>query len=307
MLRRLVPATAVSALLIVGLTGCGAQHSQASDCSAQLSPGALSNNVTVLGEFGTAPEVSVPDDIEISETQRTIVGEAEDRSRVADEGSLVSVNMAFFDAATGDELYASPVFSGQGTSPEFLMVDEDMANPLSESVRCTAVGDRVVLALSPEDGAEIATQLGGTAESSVVAVLDVVAASPLAASGPVQGLPSGYPAVVTNDEGRPGIVLPPREAPEGISSATRVLGDGEKVTAENNVVGQVLSVGWGGEQRTNTWESGLVALGTEAQIEQSGYTFRGELTGKTVGSQVVIIDNSAGDPQVVVVDILGAS
>ena len=307
MLRRLVPATAVATLLFAGLTGCSAQHSQASECSAQLSPGVLSNNVTVLGEFGTAPEVSIPEDVEISDTQRTIVGEAEDRSRLADEDSLVSVNMAFFDAATGDQLYASPVFSGQGTSPEFLMVSEDMSNPLSEGVRCAAAGDRVVLALSPDDGAEISTQLGGTAGAAVVAVVDVVATSPLAASGPVQGLPSGYPAVVTNEEGRPGVVLPPRAAPEGISSATRILGDGAEVTAEQNVVGQVLSVGWNGEQRTNTWESGLLALGTEEQMEQSGYTFRGELTGKTVGSQVVVIDNSTGDPQVVVVDILGAS
>ena len=307
MLRRLVPATAVATLLIAGLTGCGAQQSQASDCLAPMSSGALSNNVTVLGEFGTAPEVSVPKDIEISETQRTIVSEAEDRSRVAEEGSLVSVNMAFFDAASGDQLYASPVFSGQGTSPEFLLVAKDTANPLSEGVRCAAAGDRVVLAIAPEEGAEIAAQLGGTADSAVVAVLDVVTTSPLAANGAVQGLPSGYPAVVTNDEGRPGIVLPPREAPEGISSASRIVGDGAKVTAENNVVGQVLSVGWDGEQRTNTWESGLVALGTEEQIAQSGFTFRGELTGKTVGSQVVIIDNSTGDPQVVVVDILGVS
>lgn len=307
MLRRVVPATAVATLLIAGLTGCGAQQSQASDCAAQLSPGVLSNNVTVLGEFGTVPEVSIPKDIEISDTQRTIVAEAEDRTRVADEDSLVSVNMAFFDAASGKQLYASPAFSGAGTSPEFLMVSEDMANPLSEGVRCAAAGDRVVLALSPADGADIAAQLGGTAESAVVAVVDVVATSPLAASGPVRGLPSGYPAVVTNDEGRPGIVLPPREAPKGISSATRIAGDGAEVSAENNVVGQVLSVGWDGEQRTNTWESGLVALGTEEQMAQSGYTFRGELTGKTVGSQVVIIDNSTGDPQVVVVDILGAS
>ena len=307
MLRRLVPATAAAALLLAGLTGCAAQQARAADCEPTLEPGALSDNVTVLGEFGTAPEVSVPDDIDILASQRTVVDAADAGGEVAREQSLVSVNMAFFDAASGEQLYASPAFSGAGDAAEFLLVSEDLANPLSEAVRCTTAGDRVVLALSPEDSAQIAMQLGGTPDASIVGVIDVVEAAPLAARGPARGLPSGYPAVVTNAEGRPGVVLPPREAPAGVSSAVRVAGDGERVEASDNVIAQVLTVGWDGVQRLNTWDTGLVALGTEEQTEQSGYTFRGELTGKTVGSQVVVVENRDGDAQVVVVDILGTN
>ncbi len=307
MLRRLVPATAVVTLLLAGLTGCGAQQAPSADCAPTLEPGALSDNVTVLGEFGDVPEVSIPEDIEILSSQRTIVDEAEDRSVVAGEDTLASVNMAFFDAASGEQLYASPAFASGDEAPEFLMVAKDMANPLSEAVRCAAPGDRVVLAMSPADSAQIAAQLGGTPDASVVGVIDLVEAAPLVAQGSARGLPSGYPAVVTNDEGRPGVVLPPREAPAGVSSAERIIGDGDEVSAQDDVVAQVLSVGWDGEQRLNTWDTGLVALGTEEQIEQSGYTFRGELTGKTVGSQVVIVENRDGDAQVVVVDIVGIS
>ncbi|WP_449280718.1 peptidylprolyl isomerase [Leucobacter sp.] len=307
MLRRLVPATAAVALLLAGATGCSAQRA-AADCEPQFEPGALSDSVTVLGGFGEAPQISAPEQAEILTSQRTVVQEAEDRSGAADEGTLVGVNMAFFDSGSGEQLYQSPGFAEAGQSPEFLLVSADTANPLSEAVRCTVPGDRVVLAMSPEESAQFGMQLGTAVEAPIVGVIDTVSTSPLAASGPVRGLPSGYPAVVTDDEGRPGIVLPPRPAPAGTQSAVRISGSGEEVAADDNVIAQVLSVGWDGEERTNTWESGLIAIGTEDQIEESGHTFRGELTGKTVGSQVVIIDHEQGEEaQVVVVDIIGVN
>lgn len=307
MLRRLVPATAVAALLIAGATGCSAQQAADADCTPTMKPGALSDNVVVLGEFGQAPQVSVPKDAEIVSTQRTVVGEATDRGVIASEQSLVGVNMAFFDGASGEQLYQSPGFAAPDQAPEFLMVSEDMANPLSEAVRCAAVGDRVVLALSPEEGAQLAGQLGGKPGSAVVGVIDVATASPLAAKGAVRGLPQGYPAVVTDETGQPGVVLPPRAAPAGTSSATRIAGEGVEVAADSNVIGQVLSVGWDGQITQNTWTEGLAALGTEDQIAQSGNTFRAELTGKTVGSQVVVVENVDGAARVVVVDILGVN
>lgn len=307
MLRRLVPATAVAALLIAGVTGCSAQQAALADCAPTMKPGALSDNVVVLGEFGQAPQVSVPKDSEIVSTQRTIVAEAADRSKIAAEQTLVGVNMAFFDATNGDQLYQSPGFAAAGQAPELLLVSEEMSNPLSEAVRCAAVGDRVVLALSPEEGAQLAGQLGGDPGASLVGVLDVVTATPLASKGAVRGLPQGYPAVVTDETGQPGVVLPPRAAPEGISSAVRIAGDGAEIGADNNVIAQVLSVGWDGQISQNTWAEGPAALGTEDQVAQSGNTFRAELTGKTVGSQVVVVENVDGAARVVVVDILGVN
>lgn len=307
MLRRLVPATAAVALLLAGATGCSAQR-MAADCEPQLEPGALSDAVSVTTAFGEAPRISAPEGAEILVSQRTVVESAEQRSGAADEGTLVGVNMAFFDADSGEQLYESPGFADAAQSPELLLVSADAPNPLSEAVRCTVPGDRVVLALSPEESAQFAMQLGGAGTTPIVGVIDTVSTSPLAASGPVRGLPSGYPAVVTNDEGRPGVVLPPRPAPAGTQSAVRIAGGGEEVAPDDNVIAQVLSVGWNGEERTNTWESGLMALGTEEQIAQSGHAFRTELTGKTVGSQVVIIDHEQGEEaQVVVVDIVGVN
>lgn len=306
MLRRVLPATAVSALLIAGITGCSAQQA-AADCTPLMQPGALSDSVEVGGGFQADPAISVPDDVVINTSQRTVVDEAADRQVVAVEQSLVGVNMAFFDAATGDQVYQSPAF-GTSDSPEFLLIDDEQPNPLSESVRCLAAGDRAVLALGPAESAQLATQLGGKGETGVIGVIDVESVSPLAVQGKVKGLPNGYPAVVTNDEGRPGVVLPPRDAPAGTTAAVRIQGEGATVTEANNIIAQVLEVDWDGTERTNSWNTGLMGLGNEDQIEQSGFTYRTALTGQQVGSQVVVVENvKGGTPRVLVIDILGVN
>ncbi|MCW2287697.1 hypothetical protein EDF60_1385 [Leucobacter luti] len=307
MLRRIIPATAVTALLIAGVTGCSAQQNAAADCTPSMGPGALSDNVVVLGEFGHAPQVSVPKGTDILTSQRTVVSENPDRSDIAAEQTIVGVNMAFYDSESADTLYASPGFTDPKLPSEYLLVSEAAANPLSEAVRCAAAGDRVVLALSPEEGAQLGSQLGSTGNGTVVGVIDVVSASPLAAKGKTRGLPNGYPAVVTNENGIPGVVLPPSAPPTGTTSATRIEADGPKVTAEDGVIAQVLSVSWDGTTELNTWETGPQVLGTEAQIPESGNTFRTELTGAAVGSQVVVLENEGEQPRVVVVDILGVN
>ena len=308
MLRRIIPATAAAALLLAGATGCSAQEAQASDCTVTLQPGALSDSTTVLGSFGEAPKISAPEEVEILSTQRTVIESGDPDGYVADEQSLVGVHMAFFDAATGDTLFQSEGFTDPSRPSQPLLVAEETANPLSEAVRCTVPGDRVVLALSPEESTQLAGQLGAPDAGAVVGVVDVVSAAPTAAKGPARGLPNGFPAVVTNEEGRVGVVLPPTEAPAGTTTAVRIEGDGAEVTATDNVIAQVLAVGWDGSEQENTWSTGLKLLYTEADMAQSGVTYRAELTGQPIGSQVVIVENEDGaNARVVVVDILGVS
>lgn len=308
MLRRLVPMAAVAALMLAGVTGCSAQGTGGGDCTPTLEPGVLSDTVKVESGFGEMPEISVPERADIFSTQRTVVERASDRGEIARENTIVGVNMAFFDASDGKQLYASPGFSDPSTGAEYLLVSKEQANPLSEAVRCAGAGDRLTLALGPEDSAALAMQLGASPDSTLLAVIDVDSAAPLRSEGRVHGLPSGFPAVVTDHTGQPGVVLPPRKAPARTVSASRIVGDGPKVSADDGLIGQVLAVGWDGAVKKNTWESGPVALGTEDQIDQSGNTWRDQLTGKTVGSQVVITEaGENGDAQVVVVDILGVN
>lgn len=306
MLRRIAPATAVAVLLVSGLNACSTSQNSAADCEPLLQSGVLSDGVEVSGAFGEAPSVEIPQDVEISTTQRTIVNSGDESdAKPSGEETLVGVDMAFFDAATGDQLYEGAGY--QGGAHEFVLVSAEQTNPLSEAVRCAVPGERIVLGLAPADATSISSQLGGTAGEALVGVIDVVSVSGLSAQGRVKALPAGFPAVVTNDEGRPGIVLPPNAAPAGLSSALRIKGDGPEVTAEQNVVAQVLEVNWDGTETNNTWTSGPTALGSEADVEASGVTFREALTGVPVGSQVVVIENIGTTARVLVVDVLGVS
>lgn len=301
MLRRLVPATAAAALLLAGLTACASEESAAEACSTPYAPGVLSDGVTVSGTVGERPEVKLPSDVPIKTTQRTVhaVSEGDSDQRV-DEGTLVGVNLSAFDAATGTQVYESPGFDSG--VPEYLIISEEQPNPLADSLRCATAGERVVMALSVEDSAPFAPQLGVT--GSVVFVADVMSATKLAAKGSPKGLPSGYPAVVTDEAGQPGVVLPPRPAPAGISSAARIVGEGPVLEAEDDVIAQILDVGWDGSIAQNSWDAGPMGLAGETASGEAGVTYRAELTGYPVGSQVVVVENQGEQQRVVVVDIL---
>lgn len=307
MLRRLLPASAAAVLLLTGATGCAASSSAALDCEPAMSNGALTESVSVSGEFGEMPEVSVASDEGTEVTQRSVVIEAEDRSVVAEEDYLVGVNVAYFDAASGEFLQQEGDFEAEGAG-SYMVISEDTSTPVSESIRCAAPGDRIVTAVSEEDSQIFGMNFPGFTEGgSIVAVTDVVTVSPLAASGPIRALPSGFPGIATNDEGRPGVVMPPTAAPDELTSAARVVGEGEKVGAEQRIVLQLLIVNWAGDVVDNRWESGPVMVGGETEMAEAGMTFRGEMTGHTVGSQLVIIDPSGEETQVIVADILAAS
>ena len=311
MLRRIAPAVltvAVSAAVLTGCSSTGPVEVNRGDCAPMLGAGALSDGVVVLGGFGTAPEVSVSQQTEITTSQRSIIDSSGVKAgaKVAGNGTIASVNFAFYDQGTGEKLFESAGFGGQNTTKEFFMVSEETMNPLTAAVQCAAPGERVVLALSPQDALPLRQDLGGTPESALVAVMDVEGVSDLKASGKKRGLPNGFPAVVTDEDGVPGVVLPPRDAPVGVTTGVRIEGSGEKVTAENRVLVQTLVVSWDGSVLTNTWAgTGPQMLPKQAEAEAQGLAFRAELNGKKVGSQVVITEGG-DNARVIVLDIIAA-
>lgn len=311
MLRRIAPAVltvAVSAAVLTGCSSADVTQVDRGDCNATLAPGALSDSVVVLGGFGTVPEVSIPKKTDVTVTQRTIIDSegVKTNAKVAGEGSIVSANFAFYDQGTGEQLFTSAGFGGAAETNEFFLVSKDGLDPLTAALECAAEGERVVLAMSPQDALPLRQQIGGTATSGLVAVMDVEGVSELQAGGSNRGLPNGFPAVVTDAEGNPGVVLPPRDAPAGLNSGVRIKGDGEKVGAESRLLVQMLAVGWDGSVLTNTrTSSGPQMLPGETESEAGGLNFRAELTGAPVGSQVVITEGG-DNARVLVLDILAA-
>ncbi|MBO1902547.1 hypothetical protein J4H92_11375 [Leucobacter weissii] len=306
MRRRIIPAAVSAALLVTGLTACTSAESPATVCENPLQPGVLSNAVT--GEPSAIGEGAN----DILNAQRSLIVEAQERSDTAAPGGIVVADVTLFDAVTGqvlDEREGAPHLA----LPEDLIGEASAALSSSDSnsigadfliaaaLLCTAPGDSVAVAMTPQQAQ--ASQLGSDAIAAVIAVRSVFRTQ---AEGSERALPNGFPAIAVNDAGRPGVVLPPASGPSEARVAPRVLGTGEEITAESMAIGQALTVDWSGEVVQNTWESGLVAFGTEAEANPT-FPFREQLTGYPVGSQVVILDPGEGEPVVHVVDILAAS
>ena len=298
MRRRVLPFVAVAAVAASVLTGCSAA-SQADNCVPTLSPGALSDSVKVSGDSADTLKVSFSKATEAANPQRSIVQQADstsaERGTLVEEGMIFKANLAYVDAVTGEVLQVAPTF-GTGEGVPYLA--DPQAGPVFDAVLCAAVGDTAAVVVSEQDSAAMG------AEGQLLLLAQITDATVTRATGSSRALPSGFPAVTNDETGRPGIVLPPQQAPSKMKSAPRIEGTGEKVTAEQNVIGHVLTVSWDGQQVKNTWESLPEGFGNEESSVQTGATFREALTGYRVGSQVVVIEPGDGQPRVSVVDIL---
>lgn len=309
MRRRILAAASVSAVLITGLTACSGAERASDDCTTPLQPGMLSNSVELTSLEGGTPSVRITGGTDILNAQRSVLVPAESGAELIRGSEVVSANITVFDAESGAVIdptqqrfvQALPEDVKQDFA-DFLASDE--ANTLNyveltmASLICSAPGE--VLAIGMTADQAYASQLS---IQPVVIVAEVLEAGPMRAKGAARTLPWGFPAIASDDTGRPGVVLPPQAAPTEQRVAVAIEGRGSEVTADDILIGHVLTVGWDGTSRDNTWESGPVNLGDEAT---PSFPFRDALTGHPVGSRVVVLDPNDGDPLVHVVDIIAA-
>lgn len=297
MRRRILPAVVVPVLAIVGLTGCTASGTFGLNCEAPIPSGSVAASVKLhANEQGTL-SISASQDA-VAEAQRSYVQRAQDRTVLSQAGSLVTVNFAAFDSLTGELLSATPTF-GTDSAGEMVVLNQP-ENPLTQGLECAAPGDTVSMVLP----AAVSAIPLSAPDASLVVLAEVVEVRSAAAEGATRSLPSGFPAVVTDVTGRPGVVLPPQDAPNDDVAAVRIEGSGAPVTADNQVFGQVLTVGWDGQVQQTTWDGIPENFGSETQSAAGGAGFRAHLTGVPVGSQVVVITTEDGAPSVSVIDVL---
>src|SRR6218665_1538203 len=214
MRRRYVPVAVTATLVLTALTGCSAADPGA-DCVNPLQPGALSNGVSA-----DSGNVSGTGPIDILNAQRSVLAQSEKHdAEAAVPGGIVTADVTIVDAKTGS------VIDRRESAPHLVlpenMIDDArtaLTGEQSESMGldyliatallCAVPGQTISVAATAAQS--MASQLGNDA---TVAVIDVLSAAPAHAQGGVRGLPSGFPAVATDDTGRPGIVLPPEAAP----------------------------------------------------------------------------------------------
>jgi len=273
--------------------------------------------VTAAAEEGTAPTLTVDGPLTVTETQTRVVEEGEGEP-VAD-GDFVGIRLVAVNGRDGEAL-SDPDWT---TAPDTFVVGSEQTPPfVSAALDGASVGSQVLTAVPPEEGPQAnLADAGVQPDDTLVILVDVVSAGAPRAEGTAVTPPEGLPTVALAEDGAPTITVPAGvPAPADLVSQVLIEGDGPVVEGDDTLTVQYTGVIYGtGEVFDSSWENGApTSFPLDGVIP--GWTTG--LTGKTVGSQVLLVIppaqgyGDAGQPAagisgtdtlVFVVDILAAS
>ncbi len=317
--------TAASLILVAGLVASLAACSTSPNPAATpactpIASGSVSDAVTVSGDFGAKPKVTVKFPTAVPATQRTVSIAGKGPAAVA--GDTVNVDFTLLDGTTGAELTGTQ-YSGTTTS---LPVDDTKFLPgIVKTIQCSTVGSRVVGVIPPADafGTTGNTQLGVKAGEDIVFVVDIVSIAPpvvpalKAPDGADQPATPGFPTVATGADGTPTVTIPDGAPPADLKIALLKKGTHAVIKDGDNVVVNYVGVNW----NTKKVFDSSFARGATATFKTSAVIpgFTAALVGQSVGSRVIVVippdkgygaagsppDIGGTDTLVFVIDILG--
>jgi peptidylprolyl isomerase len=317
--RRRLAALTVVPLLLLGVAACGGDSGGGSDSGS--SGGETIDGVSVSGEFGSAPKVSVEEPLEVDSTEKQVVIEGE--GQTVEEGGIASLHLQVVSGKTGEKTVGT---YEQGTPLTGVMAEGQIFPAVIDGVVGESVGSRIAVAATPEDafGEQGAQQYGIAADETVVFVIDVVSVPLDGPEGEKAEVPDDAPNIVEDGDGNvTGLSF--EDAPAKPAGELQVIpvieGDGEPVEAGDSVtfdyLGQIygtktifdqsytdaprtFSVGTG--NLIKAWDEGLVGVKTGSRVliiapPEYGYGEGGNPQAKIKGTDTLVF----------VVDILGVS
>ena len=312
---------AIAAIAALALTGCSGTPSDGDDSScAATASGANSKKIDVSGSFGSAPTVKFPTPLSAKKTERAVI--IKGTGKVAEKGTVASVNYTVFDATTGKKVDAT-AYDKKGAT-DFPIDSGQLLAGIVKTVQCAPAGSRVASVIPPEDAFQDAgaPQFGIGATDSIVFVIDVVSvtvpkkALPKA-DGKDQPAQPGFPTVAVAKDGTPTVTIPDAAPPTELKTAVLKQGAGAVVPEEGSVVVHYVGVNWNTKKIFDeSWSKGAPATFDVSQVIPG---FSKAVIGQKVGSQVIAVvppaegygDKGAGsdiggtDTLVFVIDILG--
>ncbi|QNO38712.1 hypothetical protein H4J02_06920 [Protaetiibacter sp. SSC-01] len=312
----LASSVAVVAVLSAALTGCAASPDDVDACEPVLAPGNASSLVTVKGDVGSAPRVTIPTPLVSTEAQRTVIDEGE--GLVAHVGMTVDFDAAVYDAATGDLINETAFDGTQAVRYRAgLETTDQQEQPTSvaQALVCAQPGQRIVLTTT---AADTGLNVGTAADSSLVFVIDVQDVFLGKADGVNQLPQDGLPVVVTAPDGTVGITVPSGvKPPTDYRTANIKLGSGAKLAEGDLAVIQLASWSWPtGEgadvtEKSSTWNIGrtpnTLELAREGEMALPEELLDA-LIGLPVGSQLLAVVPPAegtDEATVFVIDVVG--
>lgn len=302
-MRSLTAATAVAALIIVGLTGCSGASGP--PCARPVQDSGLATLVTAEGAQGSAPEVSIATPLRAQSPRFVDLVEGTGPA-IIDPNQLFVTGLTVVDGETGQVLAQEGYdarLGAVGTTTEAVSVFPG----IEEALQCAREGSRVAVLLPPDGLTPLAAAgLGIEPDTSVVAVADIRKVYLPAADGtPVFHDAHGLPTVVRAPSGQPGIIIPDAAAPADVVTQVLLDGNGDVVRDGDGVRVQYTAVSWDGRDvAASSWGGPGVSL-----TAGSGDPVAAALVGAHVGSQVLVVlpetSSPSGGALVYVVDILG--
>ncbi|MCS5497002.1 hypothetical protein NY547_07100 [Cnuibacter physcomitrellae] len=301
-------ALVLSAGLLVGLAACSSPSTP--DCTGAATSGPASDGIDVTGDFGKAPTVTFGTPLDSTDVQRTILTQGDGPE--TGEGGTVLGTFSFFDGSTGQQLQPS-------SATALALTDSSGVPGLADALSCVGAGSRVAFVI-PQD------VLGGAVTGGLVGVVDVQETYPRAATGGDVPAVAGFPSVVHDSTGRPGITVVSGTDTTTFRSTALKKGDGPVVADGDNLLVQYTQVSMAKPTAnssskgvlSSTWESGSPKTWT-ASKDNSGGSATGQalisdaLVGANVGDEIIAVvpassdasQGSADPASVWVIDILG--
>jgi FKBP-type peptidyl-prolyl cis-trans isomerase len=282
---RPIIALALSSLVLASLTACSSASSNDTSCTPLAKSGSSVDQVSLTqGSSGARPDLVFPTPLTVTETQRKIIKEG--TGAVAQPGMPVSVEYRVYNGDTGKVLFSTDY---SGTAPDSLVLDSNNLPGLVKTVQCAKVGSRIVSVMSAADikSADGKTLSNLPPTTNLVATVDLVGTSLAKANGKDQPPQAGFPTVVLDDSGIPGITVPKTAAPTDLKVAVLKKGDGPTVAAESTVTINYTGVLWADNSVFDS--SFLRRSPITMQVNRFVPGFAQALEGQTVGSQVIMV------------------
>jgi peptidylprolyl isomerase len=309
----------LAGLVAASLAACSSPAQVHADC-VPAAPGAASEAVKVSGAIGAKPTVEFTAPLTAKTTQRSVAIAGKNTKLYAGTNDEVSLDFSLYNGTTGDLLTATDYTDGN--QAQFNVNEGVYLVGLIKTIACSTVGSRVIGVIPPSEafGSTGSTDLGVTADQSLVFVADIVSVTPGVATGVPQDPTPGMPKVKLDKNGAPTITIPDSEPPTDLQIALLKKGDGTVVAEGDTVKLQYVGVDWQTKAVFDqSWDSkGPVSLTTGGVVPGFGQA----LIGQAVGSQVLVVIppalgyGSAGnsdakiggtDTIVFVIDILGTA
>jgi hypothetical protein len=274
--RQLSALIASSGLLLAALTGCTVA-APSGDCKPVAHPGAASNLIQATGEIGETPAVDFPTPLITDGLEVTVLERGD--GRVVQNGDFVLFTWTQLDPRSA-EVVSEP---GQAA-----FVASEVAD-INSAFLCVPTGSRLAITLPLAEGSE----------ETAVLVADVTETYTARATGRIEIPQPGMPSVTTAPNGRPGITVLSEDPPTDVKHSTLITGNGVEVKEGDTLLVQYTAVTWDSPRvLATTWDSAptAISLSPYDANSQNGVSegVLSALTGKRVGSQVLVVVPPAG-------------